>query len=216
MRKKNLIQITLGLICLIIFVLFTISLEFVDVQPIGPNESVVAYATINGTVHEFIGVNMMLYNITDWAGLVPIFVLILFASIGLVQWIKRRNLLKVDISIFLLGMYYLIVFAVYIFFETVVINCRPVLINGKLEASYPSSTTLLAMSVMPTAIVQAKRMLSNKLIYKIVIAFCVLFEIFMVVGRFFSGVHWFTDIFAASVFSTGILLIYNGLNNDIF
>jgi undecaprenyl-diphosphatase len=105
---------------------------------------------------------MTLYHITDWLGLVPVAVGFGFAVLGLVQWIGRRNIGKVDFSILILGAYYILVLAVYLLFEEVVINRRPVLINGYLEASYPSSTTLLVLCIMPTAVMQLRGRIRNR------------------------------------------------------
>ena len=135
MKRKAISQFILGGILLIMFVLFTWSLTWFDMQPIGPNGSSVAYANINQAIHNLFGVNMTLYNITDWAGVVAIFVALGFAILGLVQWIKRKHILKVDSSILILGVFYILVFSAYVFFEFHVINRRPVLINGILEAS---------------------------------------------------------------------------------
>ena len=73
---------------------------------------------------------MWLYTVTDWLGLVPIAFCLGFAIFGLAQWIKRKSLLKVDLSILALGGFYLLVMATYVLFEYVVINYRPVLIYG--------------------------------------------------------------------------------------
>ena len=211
MKNKNLYRIVAGALLLLIFILFTVSLAYVDVKPVGPNNSNVGYSTINSKLHEFLGVNMTLYIITDWAGLVPFFTALFFAALGLIQWINRKNVLKVDRSILLLGVYYLLVFSVYLFFEFVVINRRPILIEGFHEASYPSSTTMLAMCVMPTTVIQAKRLIKSHAKRRIVVIFCIIFEAFMVIGRLLSGVHWFTDILGGAIFSTGIVMIYSGV-----
>ena len=149
MKKVNWKKLWLSLSFLALFALWTGLLGVVDVQPIGPRESKVGFATINGWFHRLTGVHMGLYVITDWLGLVPIAVCLCFAILGLVQWIRRGKIVKVDASILLLGLYYIAVMAVYILFEYVVINRRPILIDGFLEASYPSSTTLLVLCVMP-------------------------------------------------------------------
>ena len=153
MKKKYLY---ISIFSLAAFVLWTLLLCFVDVRAIGPEGSSVGFSALNGFIHEKIGVNMYLYNITDWLGLVPIGVALGFAILGLIQLIKRKSLLRVDRSILALGVFYIIVVAVYLFFEIVVINYRPVLIEGCLEASYPSSTTMLVTCVMPSAAMQAK------------------------------------------------------------
>ncbi|MBQ6905883.1 MAG: phosphoesterase PA-phosphatase, partial [Clostridia bacterium] len=136
MKKRKMLWMGTGLIA--VFVLWTVLVSVVDVRAIGPNGSSVGFATLNGYVHDLTGVNMFLYTITDWLGLVPIGVAFGFAVLGLVQWVGRKSLFKVDRSILALGGFYIIVLAMYIFFEIVVINYRPVLIDGYLEASYPS------------------------------------------------------------------------------
>ena len=78
--------------------------------------------------------HMPIYIITDWLGLVAIFVCMIFAGIGFGQLVKRRSLLKVDYDILCLGIYYIIVIFCYLIFEMFPINYRPVLIDGFMEA----------------------------------------------------------------------------------
>ena len=200
---------------LAVFVLWTVLIRFVDVKAIGPRESSVGFATLNGYVHNLTGVNMSLYVVTDWLGLVPIGVAFGFAVLGLVQWIKRKSLLKVDRSILALGGFYIVVMAVYILFEIVVINYRPTLINGYLEASYPSSTTMLVMCVMPTAMMQFSTRIKNNLFRRCVMFTITVFIAFMVIGRFLSGVHWVTDIIGGALFSTAIVFMYYAISNMV-
>ena len=208
MKKKSRRLFFLGASLLAAFVLWTVLVCFVDVQAIGPEGSSVGFATLNGCVHDLTGVNMSLYVITDWLGLVPIGVAFGFAVLGLVQWIKRKSLLKVDRSILALGGFYIVVMAVYILFEIVVINYRPTLINGYLEASYPSSTTMLVMCVMPTAMMQFCARIKNDLFRRCVMLVIAVFIAFMVIGRLVSGVHWISDIIGGALFSAGLVLIY--------
>ena len=146
------------------FVLWTIAIRIVDVQAIGPMESAVGFATVNCFFHNLTGVHLSLYMVTDWLSLIPLGTVLGFALLGLVQWIQRKHLCQVDHSILVLGGFYAVVMAVYVFFETVAVNYRPVLIDGILEASYPSSTTILVLCVMPTAMMQLNtRIQNNKL-----------------------------------------------------
>ena len=191
--------------------LWTVAICFVDVRAIGPQGSTVGFAGINGFVHTLTGVHWGLYNITDWLGLVPIFVCMGFGILGLVQWIKRKSIRKVDHNILILGGFYIVTIAAYLFFESVVINYRPVLINGYLEASYPSSTTLLVMCVMPTAVMQFNSRIKNKVLRNIVVVTIIAFIAFMVIGRLFSGVHWFTDIVGGTLLSTGLVMLYRAI-----
>lgn len=193
---------------LLAFVLWTIAVRFVDVKPIGPNDSTVGLATLNGFFHNLTGTNMTLYTITDWLGLVPVAVCFGFAALGLCQFIKRKSLLKVDSSILVLGGFYIVTIVAYLLFEEVVINYRPILINGFLEASYPSSTTLLVLCVMPTAAMQLNARIKNQTIKRCVTIAIVAFIVFMVLGRLLSGVHWLTDIIGGVLLSTGLVLMY--------
>lgn len=213
MKKKSRRLFFLGASLLAAFVLWTVLVCFVDVQAIGPEGSSVGFATLNGCVHDFTGVNMSLYVITDWLGLVTIGVAFGFAVLGLVQWIKRKSILKVDRSILVLGGFYIVVMAVYVLFEMVVINYRPTLIDGYLEASYPSSTTMLVMCVMPTAMIQLRARIKNKVFSRCVMIAIAVFIVFMIIGRLVSGVHWITDIIGGALVSAAIVLMYYAISN---
>jgi undecaprenyl-diphosphatase len=196
---------------LIAFAIFTLLVRTVDMAPIGPRGSFVGFATLNGFVHRCTGVHMLLYTITDWLGLVPIAVALGFAIFGLLQWIARRRIWHVDRSILVLGGFYLLVIASYILFEYVVVNRRPVLIDGYLEVSYPSSTTLLVTTVMPTAIMQLRARIGGTILRRGVTLLILAFTVFMVVGRLISGVHWLTDIIGGSILSAGLVMTYRAL-----
>lgn len=214
MKKEDKKQIYFGILTLAFFVLWTLLVSNVHVKPIGPNGSSVGFSTLNGFFHKLTGVHMDLYVITDWLGLIPIFTALGFAVLGLVQWIKRKNILKVDFSILTLGVFYIVTFLMYIFFEYVIINYRPALINGNLEASYPSSTTLLTLCVMPTAAMQLSSRIKNSSLKKSIIGLINAFTAFMVIGRLISGVHWLTDIIGGALFSLGLVLIYKSLTEN--
>lgn len=206
--KKTQKTIYLSIFTLLAFATWTLLVRFVDVCPIGPLSSQVGFATLNKFIHSLTGVHMWLYTVTDWLGLVPVFVAFVFAMLGLVQWIKRKNILKVDHSILSLGFFYIIVIFFYFFFEYVVINYRPVLINGYLEASYPSSTTLLVLCVMPTALMQLNYRIKNSILKNTLKYLIIAFISFMVLGRLISGVHWITDIIGGALLSCGLVLLY--------
>ena len=199
-------------VCLLTaFVLWTVAICFVDVRAIGPQGSSVGFAAINGFFHNLTGVHWGLYNITDWLGLVPVFVCMGFGTLGLVQWIKQKSIRKVERDIVVLGGFYIVTIAAYLFFESVVINYRPVLIGGILEASYPSSTTMLVMCVMPTAIMQLGSRIKSKALRNIIAVLIITFIAFMVIGRLLSGVHWLTDIVGGALLSAGLVMLYRAI-----
>lgn len=208
--KKNSWRVASGLIILALFVLWTALVVCVDVRAIGPEGSSVGFAAVNGAFHALTGVHMGLYTLTDWLGIVPFVFVFGFAVLGLVQLIKRRSLLKVDRSILALGVFYIIVAIVYVLFEFVVVNRRPVLIEGVLEPSYPSSTTMLVLCVIPTAMMQLAWRMKSAPARAVVLILLGAFTVFMVVGRLISGVHWLTDIIGGVLVSAGFVALYAG------
>ena len=205
MKHKKLL---LAVCLLVAFVLWTTALNLIDVQAIGPQDSTVGFAAVNQFVHALTGVHWFLYVLTDWLSLIPVGFMAGFALLGLVQWIRRKSLWKVDRSIRVLGIFYAAVVAAYLFFERCVINDRPVLIDGALEASYPSSTTVLVLCVMPTAAMQLRSQIRNANLRRWTTAAIVVFTVFMVFARLISGVHWVTDIVGGTLVSAGLVLLY--------
>ena len=213
MKKETKKNFGIAAILLGAFVVWTATVRLVDVQLIGPQGSAVGLATINSWVHNLTGVHMSLYTVTDWLGLVPIGVAMGFALLGLIQWIKRKHLRQVDFSILVLGGFYLLVMAAYVLFEVFVINYRPVLINGCLEASYPSSTTMLVLCVMPTTLMQLNARIKSQTLKRWVGFGITAFILFMVIGRLLSGVHWFTDIIGGALLSAGLVMLYYSITS---
>lgn len=206
--KRNRMHLIASLCLLVAFGLWTAAICFVDVQPIGPQGSSVGFAGINRFVHTLTGVHFGLYTLTDWLGLVPILVCMGFGVLGLTQWVQRKSIRKVDFDVLALGGFYAVTIAAYLLFEGVVINFRPVLIHGILEASYPSSTTMLVMCVMPTALMQLRRRIKNSALRNAAVFAIIVFLAFMVIGRLVSGVHWVTDIVGGALLSAGLVWMY--------
>lgn len=216
MKKETRNRLSMAIGLLAAFGLWTAAVCGVDVQPIGPRGSMVGLATLNSYVHRLTGVHLWLYDVTDWLSLVPVAFAAGFGLLGLGQWISRRHILKVDYDILVLGGYYLLVLAMYILFETVVINRRPVLIDGRLEASYPSSTTMLVLCVMPTAAMQLRQRIRQGRYKRWATRLINAYTALMVVGRLFSGVHWFSDIVGGALLSAGLVMLYHAICNGCF
>lgn len=208
MKTSGKILLRAGMILVVAFAIWTVLIQRVDVQPVGQNGTNVGFASLNCWFHKLTGVHMGIYTVTDWLGLVPIFICMLFGGLGLAQLVKRRNFFQVDIDIIILGIYYVLVIFGYLIFEMIPINYRPILIEGIVEASYPSSTTLLVLSVMPTLNLQVKRRMKNTIMKNVINTCSVLFSLFMVIGRTIAGVHWLTDIIGSVILSVGLYLIY--------
>ena len=210
MKKKNII---ISLCLILVCILYTIMIKNIDVAPIGPNNSSAGFSNINKFFHDLIGVNLIFYNITDILGLIPILMVVGYVVVGVVQLVKRKSILKVDKEIIITGVFYAVVLCIYVFFEKVIINYRPTLIDGVLEASYPSSHTLLSLCICGSTII-----LNNHLFKRIKIAkyenyVAFISMILILFGRIISGVHWFTDIVGGAIISITLLYIYNSIIN---
>ena len=205
-KQKKLLRAAAALLA--VFALWTAAVCVVDVQAIGPHESSVGFASLNGFFHRAVGVHLALYTATDWLSLIPLLLCAGFGILGLAQWVRRRSLAKVDASLLALGGFYMAVLAAFMLFEVFPVNYRPVLLDGQLEASYPSSTTLLTLCALPTAIMQFNGRIKQPALRRFVTLALTLFTAFMVIGRLISGVHWLTDIIGGALLSAGLVTLY--------
>lgn len=193
----------------LLFAAFTVLVSVADVQPVGPEQSEIGLATLNRWVFDKVGVNLLWYEVTEWLGIAAILVACGFALVGFWQLLKRKSLLKVDRQLLLLGVCYGLMAAAYLFFEKVVINYRPVLLEGALEASYPSSHTMLVVCIMGTAMLEFRRLLAKrKGLCAALEGLSLLMIAVMVVGRLLSGVHWLTDIAAGLLLAAALVMLY--------
>lgn len=192
---------------LLLFAGFTAIVAWVDVQPIGPEQSMVGLASLNQWVFQHLGGNLLWYRVTEGLGMAVLAVAGWFAATGLMQLIRRRSIRKVDRHLLLLGVLYALTAGCYVLFEKMVVNCRPVLLEDGLEASYPSSHTLLAICVLASAMIVFRRSVRRPL-QNVLNTASVLIMAVTVVGRLLSGVHWLTDVVGAVLLSAGLVMLY--------
>ena len=202
-NKKN---ILICVLLVLISIIYTLLVKYVDTSTIGPNGSVVGFSSLNSFVFNLTGNNMTLYKITEILGIIPILIALMYAVIGLIQVIDRKSL-KVDKELIALGILYIIVILIYVFFEKCIINYRPVLIDGILEASYPSSHTLLSICICGSSLLINKYLFNNKKIYKYINIVSIISMVLIVLGRLLSGVHWASDIIGSIIISITLLKI---------
>ena len=207
--KKSLKKFLTALILFALFAVFTFAVKTVDVQAIGPNGSEVGFAGINSFFFNLLGTNDLCYKLTKLLGYLSFLVAGLFALKGLVQLVRKKSLKKVDYRLLLLACLYVLMLVFYVLFEKLVINCRPVITDEAvgLEASYPSSHTMLLLCIMGSAYMLLPRYLNSALAF-IGRVICVLMMIAMPVGRLLSGVHWFTDIVGSVLLSFALISLY--------
>ena len=202
-NKKN---ILICVLLVLLSIIYTILVKYVDTSIIGPNGSVVGFSSLNIFVFNLTGNNMTLYKITEILGIIPILIALMYAVIGLIQVIDRKSL-KVDKELIALGILYVVVILIYVFFEKCIINYRPVIIDGVLEASYPSSHTLLSICICGSALLINKYLFKNKKIYKYINIVSIISMVLIVLGRLLSGVHWASDIIGSIIISITLLKI---------
>lgn len=211
---------------LVFFLVYTLLVKFVDVKPTGVfspktgDESYVGFATMNLAFRDLVGQNFTLYDITDWGSIITIPIGTIFLIVGIIELVKRKSLLKVDANILALGLFYIADLIVFLMFNFIVINYRPCLIenNGQmyLEPSYPSSTTLLAITLLITCIDQINIYIKKNNELRIsLITICVILTAFFVIGRAISGVHWLSDIIGGAILAATLMALYMAMKHSI-
>lgn len=209
-REKSTAWLYTGIVCLVLSILFIFAVTAIDVQAIGPNGTSVGFAGINGVVANAVGSNMIWYKITQLLGYLAIVIFIFFAICGVVQIVKRKSLFKVDQDLLVMAYMFIILFLLYILFDKIAINYRPMLMPGEtsLEASFPSSHTMLALCVFGTTWLFFKRRLGQGRAYNIIRIMMIVLMVVTIVGRLLSGAHWLTDIIGGILISGTLVSFY--------
>ncbi|MBQ3660861.1 MAG: phosphatase PAP2 family protein [Firmicutes bacterium] len=209
MRKK------VGKACIsfALFILVIALVTCVDLAPVGPANTSIGLSHLNKAVHDLIGVHMFWYQVTNLLGFWAILCGAVFACIGLKQLIERKSLKQVDAKILALGGLFVLLGVIYVLFEKVVVNCRPVLMEGETvpEASFPSSHTVLAFVIFGAIAMMLKDYLQDKRLVSMLQNACLVLILVSVIGRLISGVHWFTDILGGIFLSYALLMVFSGL-----
>ena len=203
-------------VCFLLFVLFTILVKNVNVMPVGPQFSSVGFASINKAVAESLPYNEFMYDVSEVLGYLAILTVGIFGLFGIMQLFIKKGFKNVDKDLYILCGLYVCVLVSYVIFEKIVINYRPVIIEGELEASYPSSHTMMSVTFMLAAIQQFSMRLKKANTRRLVIAACSIIGIGIIVTRFLSGVHWVTDIIGAILLSIAWFLMYFGAIRTIY
>ena len=200
-----------------LFVIFSLWIRLFDVQPVGPEGSSIGFAALNVAVHEFFGMHMFWYKLTQALGLFAIAVAGVFAVTGLVQLIQRKSLLKVDKKILMLGVIYILVILLYTLFEKVPFNYRPVVLDPAegLEPSYPSTHTMLILTIIGTAVAVFGDYIKNAKLVLLLKIVCLVIMSLTIVGRLVCGVHWFTDIAGGVIISLFFINLYRDLTKEV-
>lgn len=216
-KKLSFKNFILPAVLFVVFIIFTVLVKTVDVGE-GRLGTELGFATFNKAVEKVIPFNNGWYMLSEILGYAAIGVCLGFACFGLYEMvkygiIKKQGIFKaVDKEIWILAGFYVVVIGFYVLFEVLEINYRPVVFDEGLEASYPSSHTMLAVCVFCSAFMMFEKFLKETKIFKAVgQGFCVILASLTVVGRFFSGVHWATDIIGGLLISAALVTLFGAV-----
>lgn len=216
MQKETKKYLVIGGVLFLLFIVFTVMVKTIDVQPIGPENSLVGFAKINNFVFNYFGVNLFWYHLTDWLGVIAVLVALLFAILGFIQLWNRKRIRKVDTDIIALGVFYIIVAICYVFFELYVVNYRPTIIGNGLEPSYPSSHAMIVLCIMVTAMIQCHLRIKKGFLRNLIYVLSTLLIGVTLLGRLISGVHWFSDILAGLLLGASLCMMYYAVVRNQF
>ncbi len=217
-KMKNYLPFLVTGILLLAALTYIILLKTVDVTNEGLQKTEIGFTTFNKwffNLTNFKGnTSLKFYNISKVLGFLPFALVLIYGCLGVHQLIKEKSLKKVDYHIFGLVFTYLLMIVVYFFFEKVVLNYRPVLDDGNLAASFPSSHTLFSVVLCGTAILFNHHLYkektffpSKKHLYACDIALALICTT-IVVTRTLSGVHWISDVIGGLLIGALIVSLY--------
>ncbi len=195
------------------FVLYVILVITVDVEAIGPNGTSVGLSHLNQAILGFFGSNTLMYELTELIGVFSLGICLLFGLMGLIQLIGRRGFRYVDQRLYALAGLYVFTAFFYALFEKVVINYRPVIMEGETapEASFPSSHTMLVCVVMESTVMMLEDYIKPVWLRRTMQIVCIVLMVATIVGRMLSGVHWFTDIVGGVLLSAAMLVQFSAI-----
>lgn len=204
------------------FLLLIVLLKTVDVKTItligsdGTFYKEIGLASLNMAVFNAISFNSTWYKITTYLGVIPLLIAGAFVVFGVVQLIMRKSFKKVDGGIYLLGGLYVVTLIIYIFFEKVIVNYRPVILDKAPEASFPSSHTVLSLVIcLSASFIIEKYIKKSVLLHAAKFALGVLAAL-IVLGRILAGVHWITDILGGLLISFALYFAFKAFNFKFF
>lgn len=204
MKKRLLIT---GTLLLIMSIVFTILITKVDISNIGPENSAVGFASINSKLT--FNYNEKIYKISEYLGYVALLIPVVYAGFGFIQLIKNKSFKKINRELYILAGFYAVILLTYVLFEKLTLNYRPVILDEGLEASFPSSHTLMSLCFSISAIIANKSMFKDK--FKLVNILLLILGVSIVLTRYISGVHWFTDIVGSVLISSTYITYFKAL-----
>ena len=209
-RKKIAFLMIWDAILLLAFVVFTVIVSTCDVCKIDGAAAEVGLSKINEFFFARLHYNDVLYSISKYLGYALFLIIAYFGFLGLKQLIEKKSVFKVDKEILLFGGMCVVMLSIYVLFEKAIINYRPIIVDASegIEASYPSSHTFLAICLCGAGIIMFGKYIQNKNVQKLVSISLAIAGIIVVLCRFLSAVHWFTDIVGSLILGAFVIMTF--------
>ena len=213
--KKNW-KLLVGAAFFVLFLILIVLLKAVDVELDANTGKEIGLSSVNFAARDAIGERFGLYDLTEYLGYLAILVAACFAVWAVVRFFFARfDLRKTGLDFAVLAGLYAAVICFYVLFELWVVNYRPLLLEGKAEASFPSSHTMLAITVF----VSAGRILYRRFVLRVSpVLFSLPFYLlaaFVTVARLLSGVHWLTDILGGVLLAAALLFLFSFFSDRV-
>ncbi len=161
---------------------------------------------MNNAIFDYFGVNETWDKITDILLFLIIAAFLVFGVMGIMQWITRKSLKKVDKELVSVIPSLVLMVIIDVFFEKIwIVNYRPVLVNGVAESSFPSVHTMVSITLGLMMIKFFARYIKNKTLRNVASVVLIIMIILTSFGRILAGKHWMTDVWGGVIF--GVLLV---------
>lgn len=212
MRRKSL-DIIISILWLILLI-FTILVSFVDVKIYNVTNTEIGLYSLN-KIFLVNSINSNYINIiSNGIFLICLLVIILMLLLITFEYFKTKKINKNNLNFII---HFLIMVLIWIIFDKIlIINYRPILINGNIEGSYPSTHVMVSTFVLLFLSDKLKKIFKNdKIFYIISIGLIIIQSI----SRILLTMHWFTDIIGGLLI--GCLLFFTflrgeyGFNNNV-
>ena len=223
-RKRIQKGYMVGCALLIVFVLFTILVKVAGVGTArvkvvaadgtvapGQEEISVGLSGLNIAASDALGYSGTWYKLSKYLGYVCIAAGGALCLWAVWQAVSRRGIRHIDRDLSCFCLLIIAMMFFYLLFEVLKLNWRPVILDEGLEASYPSTHTLLAICAAGGAAILLSRLKIRRTLRVLGIAALCFVAFLTVLCRLLSGVHWVTDVLGGVILGAALLQMYRTL-----
>ena len=205
MRKKLKYSIIILGIIGLVNLFFVFLLKVANVKLTGTYNTSIGLGSINLKLRDLIGTSKAFDIISTIILVIAFLIVAAEIALAIYELVKRKDIEKLDNEIWALSVTYAaLAFIFAVFNYALIINVRPVVIDGKLESSYPSTHVLVSLTVFLTGITMTSYLVKDKKLKLGIDIALIALSVLVVITRMLSGKHWFTDIIGG-ILASGFL-----------